>query len=157
MNIYVFLWDNMHRWIMWWDLVGFDSPLLLAEVGCTLKISNERGVYTENWSVTYKDLSQILERGQSKKMRDDTYWSTNGWLSRGIEREKERKKNASPVLHGVPQTCPRINKQEMQLRLDQSPPPVPHCPKIPRIPNELPSFSIHPTQLIPAQRCGKGK
>lgn len=57
------------RWTDWkWDvLVGFDSPLLLAEVGCTLKISNERGVYTENWSVTYKDLSQILERGQSKK------------------------------------------------------------------------------------------
>jgi len=79
-------------------LVGFDSPLLSAEVGCTHRIWDERGVYTKNWPVTYKDLSQIPERrrekARQKKWRNDAYWSPDGrmkWLSRGRERKKERR------------------------------------------------------------------
>lgn len=148
MNIYVFQWDNMQRWIIsskgprlkttkrWTDwkldvLVGFDSPLLSAEVGCTLRINNERGVYTENWSVTYKDLSQIPERGERQKAEQKTGGITRfgaqiGWLSRGRERESERKKKKEECISCSSWSASDLSKhkQEMQLHLDHSPPPL---------------------------------
>lgn len=139
--------------------MGFDSPLLSAEVGCTHKISDERGIYTENWPVTYKDLSQILERRREKArqknggmMRIKSPDGRMKWLSRGRERERKKEKNASPVVHGALHTCPRINRKCSCIWTT----PLPPIPKISHIPNGLPSFSIHLTQLIPAQRCGKG-
>jgi len=54
-----------------------------------------------------------VRESKAKKWRNDAYWSPDGrmkWLSRGRERKK-REKNASPVLHGAPHTCPRINRK----------------------------------------------